>query len=168
MRSTLLSAAIEELETTLRCPTTRTPYPGLRDHSAAAFNEFGVGYLPGHLGIEILAVDERRVLCRAAVKKDIMAPHGFLHGGALVAIGDTACGYGTIANLPANATGFVTVELKTNFLGTARGGGAVLCAATAVHVGKNTHVWDAVLSDEESQRRLAIFRCTQMVLWERK
>ena len=43
--------------------------------------------------------------------------------------------------------------------------GAVACVATAQHLGRSTQVWDAVVSDEASGRTLALFRCTQMILW---
>ena len=92
-----------------------------------------------------------------------MAPHGYLHGGTLVSVADSLCGYGTIVNLPTDADGFVTIELKSNFLGTIRHG-AMVCEATPAHVGRSTQVWDAVVSDEADGRTLAIFRCSQMVL----
>ena len=94
------------------------------------------------------------------------APNGYLHAGTLVSVADSMCGYGTIVNLPDEAIGFVTIELKSNFLGTLRQG-AFNCVATPVHIGRNTQVWDAVAEDEDSRRRLAVFRCTQMVLWDR-
>jgi 1,4-dihydroxy-2-naphthoyl-CoA hydrolase len=93
-----------------------------------------------------------------------MAPNGYLHAGSLVALADSLCGYGCIASLPDGAAGFTTIELKTNFLGTARAG-AIRCVAHPVHRGRTTQVWDAVCTDEMSGRTLAIFRCTQMVLW---
>jgi 1,4-dihydroxy-2-naphthoyl-CoA hydrolase len=141
----------------------RTPYARLPEPTARAFNEFGAGYLPGMLGLEVLSVEPMRVVCRAAVRQPLLAPHGFIHGGTLAAVADTACGYGAIVNLPEGASGFVTIELHTNFLGTCRQG-TLVCTATPVHVGRSTQVWDAVVRDEESDRTLAIFRCTQMVL----
>ena len=69
-------------------------------------------------------------------------------------------------NLPDDATGFVTIELKSNFLATIRRG-AMLCEATPAHVGNSTQVWDAVVTDESDGRALAIFRCSQMVLRDR-
>jgi 1,4-dihydroxy-2-naphthoyl-CoA hydrolase len=74
-----------------------------------------------------------------------------------------SAGYATIAHLPVGAEGFTTIELKTNFLGTLTEG-VLLCAASAVHSGRTTQVWDAEVSSEDG-RRLALFRCTQMVLW---
>jgi len=140
-----------------------TPFPQLPDYSPRAFDDFGAGYLPGVLGLEMISNEPTQLVCRAAIRRELMAPHGYVHGGTVVAIADTLCGYGAITHLPEGATGFVTIELHTNFLGTARSG-ALRCTATPVHLGRSTQVWDAVVRDEESQRTLAIFRCTQMVL----
>src|SRR5437899_2931769 len=120
-------------------PRVTAPYARLGDLSPAAFNRFGEGHLPRHLGIEILSTDPRRLEGRARVRTELMAPNGYLHAGALVSIADTLCGYGCVVNLPEGAVGFTTIELKTNFLGTAREG-FVRCTATPVHLGKTTHV----------------------------
>jgi 1,4-dihydroxy-2-naphthoyl-CoA hydrolase len=140
-----------------------TPYPGLTDFSADALTAFSRGFLPDWLGIEDLAVEPRRVCGRVPVRRELMAPHGYLHGGTLVSVADSLCGYGTIVNLPTDADGFVTIELKSNFLGTIQHG-AMVCEATPAHVGRSTQVWDAVVSDEADGRTLAIFRCSQMLL----
>ena len=66
--------------------------------------------------------------------------------------------------LPQGASGFTTLELKANFLGTAREG-AIACLARPVHLGRTTQVWDAEVTLEGTETRLALFRCTQMVLW---
>lgn len=130
---------------------------------AAYFNALGAGHLPGHLGIEIVAVEGREVRARLRVQPRHMAPNGYLHAGAVVTLADTCCGYGCVVNLPADASGFTTVELKSNHLGTARDG-HLDCVATAVHTGRTTQVWDAVVTHRESGRAMALFRCTQMVL----
>lgn len=128
------------------------------------FNRFGSGYLPQLLGVEILAVSKEAVESRLAVRPEVMAPNGFLHAATVVALADTSCGYGCVASLPQGASGFTTIELKSNFLGTARDG-AILCRATPVHLGRTTQVWDAVVTAEASGAKIALFRCTQMVLW---
>lgn len=141
-----------------------TPYSGLHDHGVEAFREFMEGHLPALLGMELLSTDPRRLMCRVPIRGDILAPHGYLHGGAMVSVADTLCGFGAIVNLPPGAVGFITVELKTNFL-SSLSEGAFTCEAVPLHVGRNTQVWDAVLCDEREDRKLAYFRCTQMVLW---
>ena len=131
------------------------------------FNRAAQDCLPGHLGIEIIARAEGEVKARMKVDKLHLAPNEFLHAASVVALADTACGYATIAHLPDGADSFTTVELKSNHLGTLREGSAV-CIASAQHLGRNTQVWDAVVSDESSGRKLALFRCTQMILWPRQ
>jgi len=128
------------------------------------FQSFGAGHLPGHLGVEILTVSAALVESRMSVQKKVMAPNGYLHAASVVALADTSCGYGCVASLPQGASGFTTIELKSNFFGTAREG-AIICRATPVHLGRTTQVWDAAVSVEASGARIALFRCTQMVLW---
>ena len=131
----------------------------------AYFKSFGTGYLPGLLGIEILKVEPGLVESRLAVRREVMAPNNFLHAATVVALADTSCGYGCVANLPQGASGFTTIELKSNFLGTAREG-AIVCRAIPVHLGRTTQVWDAEVTLEGGERKIALFRCTQMVLWQ--
>ena len=128
------------------------------------FNGRSRGHLPGLLGLQILTMSAEGVESRLEVRKDHMAPNGFLHAAAVIALADTSCGYGCVAQLPQGASGFTTLELKANFLGTARDG-AIICRARPVHLGRATQVWDAEVSVEGAQRRIATFRCTQMVLW---
>lgn len=133
---------------------------------AAHFNQFGAQNLPGHLGIVITRVENGEVQAELAVRPELMAPNGFLHAGSIVTLADTCAGYGCVANLPEGATGFTTVELKSNHLGTAREG-CISCVARAVHLGKTTQVWDAVVTNKATGKTLALFRCTQMVLYGR-
>ncbi len=128
------------------------------------FNKLGADHLPGHLGIVITHVETGEVRAELSVKQTLMAPNGYLHAGTLVTLADTSAGYGCRSNLPAGATGFTTLELKSNHLGTARGG-TVECVAKAVHLGKTTQVWDATVKHRESGKTLCLFRCTQMILY---
>jgi len=129
------------------------------------FKRFGDGHLPGHLGVEILTVSREAVESRMAVRREVMAPNGYLHAASVVALADTSCGYGCVAALPEGARGFTTIELKSNFLGTTREG-AIRCRATPAHLGRTTQVWDAVVTNEADGKVIALFRCTQMVLWQ--
>ena len=128
------------------------------------YKSFGDGYLPGLVGVEIVTVTRDLVESRMAVRREVMAPNGFLHAASVIALADTSCGYGCVAALPEGAKGFTTIELKSNFLGTAREG-HIACRATPVHLGRTTQVWDAVITVEASGAKIALFRCTQMVLW---
>lgn len=134
------------------------------DTSVDILNERGKEFLPGYLGVEMTALAEGTLSARMAVKRLHVAPNEFLHAASVVALADTTCGYATLAHLPDGAASFTTIELKSNFLGTVREG-AVACVATAQHLGRTTQVWDAVVTDEATGRRIALFRCTQMILW---
>ena len=129
-------------------------------------NERGREYLPGYLGIEIVALDDQRLESRMQIQRLHIAPNDFLHAASVVALADTSCGYATIAHLPEGAQSFTTIELKSNHLGTLTEG-VVACVAAAQHIGRTTQVWDAVVSDAASGRKLALFRCTQMILWSK-
>lgn len=132
--------------------------------TAEVFNSRGPGHLPGLVGVRILSVAPEALESRLEVRPELMAPNGFLHAATVVALADTSCGYGTVANLPQGANGFTTIELKANFLGTLREG-SLFCRATPAHLGRSTHVWDAIVTDESSGRQVALFRCTQLILW---
>jgi uncharacterized protein (TIGR00369 family) len=134
--------------------------------TAAEFEELGRGLLPGLVGIEFDSVEAGEVHSRLTVDRKHMAPNGYLHAASVVALADTSCGYGCATSLPAGATGFTTIELKSNFMGTATAGDLLTCRAWLVHGGRTTQVWDAEVADR-SGRALALFRCTQMVLYPR-
>jgi uncharacterized protein (TIGR00369 family) len=134
------------------------------DLTPEVFNGRGAGHLPGLVGLQILSMTPAGVDSRLEVRKDLMAPNGFLHAATVIALADTSCGYGCVAHLPQGASGFTTLELKSNFLSTTREG-AIACRATPVHLGRTTQVWDAVVTIEGTERKIALFRCTQMVLW---
>ena len=127
-------------------------------------NSLGHDYLPGFLGVQMTELAPGTLKSRMKVEKLHFAPNSFLHAASIVALADTTCGYATVAHLPAGAESFTTLELKSNHLGTIREG-AILCDAQAQHLARNTQVWDATVSDEATGRKLALFRCTQMILW---
>ena len=127
-------------------------------------NERGMGTLPGLIGLTISEAEEGSLSSRLDLRNELMAPNGYLHAATVIALADTSCGYGTFVNLPEGAESFTTIELKSNFVGTKRSG-AIRCEAMLVHGGRTTQVWDATVSDEEGGRPIALFRCTQMILY---
>lgn len=122
------------------------------------------GTLADLIGIEILEAEEGRLTSRLELRDELMAANGYLHAATLVALADTSCGYGTFVSLPEGAESFTTVELKSNFLGTKQEG-SIGCEARMAHGGRNTQVWDASVRDADSGKILALFRCTQMILY---
>jgi 1,4-dihydroxy-2-naphthoyl-CoA hydrolase len=130
----------------------------------AALDQAGAEFLPGLLGIEFDGFEDGVMRAHLALNKSLFAPNGYVHAGAIVTLADTACGYGCILSLPEGATGFTTIELKTNFLRSAKEG-TIKCEAQLVHGGRTTQLWDATVSNEEG-RTMALFRCTQLVLYK--
>jgi 1,4-dihydroxy-2-naphthoyl-CoA hydrolase len=128
------------------------------------FNQRAAAYLPGHLGIVIKHVSSSEIRTELTVKTAHMAPNGYLHAGTVVSLADTSAGCGCVANLPPGASGFTTIELKSNHLGTAKDG-TIECVAKPAHMGKTTQVWDAVVTHRESGKTLALFRCTQLMIY---
>lgn len=130
------------------------------------FNQRGAGHLPGDLGMVVTKVAGCEVHSELPVTPTLLAPNGYLYAGSIVTLADTSSGYGCVANLPEGATGFTTIELKSNHLGTARDG-TIDCVARAAHLGRTTQVWDAVITHRETGKTIALFRCTQMILYAR-
>ena len=120
------------------------------------------GTLSALLGFDIVSASPQEIKAGFDIKPHHLAPNGYLHAASIIMLADTSCGYGCMMTLPEGANSFTTIELKSNFLGTAREG-KVDCIATPIHLGRTTQVWDATVST--SGKTIALFRCTQMVLW---
>jgi 1,4-dihydroxy-2-naphthoyl-CoA hydrolase len=131
-----------------------------------SLNEFAAEKHPGIVGVEILTCEKELVTGRMDVTEEVVAGTGFLWAPVVITLADWLCAAGIGESLPEGA-GFTTIELKTNFLGTVRAGGAIAGKAWPVHQGRTTQVWDVEVSDESNDRLIALFRCTQMVLHPR-
>jgi 1,4-dihydroxy-2-naphthoyl-CoA hydrolase len=142
-----------------------TPFVSRAIPTLAELNAWGRGSLPGWIGFEVLEVVTGRLRAQMPVRSEMLAPNGYLHAASVIALADTACGYGTMTDLPDGAKGFTTIELKSNFLGTALQG-SLVCEAVRLHRGRTTQVWDATVSSVETGRTIALFRCTQLILYK--
>ena len=131
---------------------------------AAALNQRSRGCLPGLLGLEVTAIESETLTLELTVRPGLLAPNGYLHAASCVALADTACGYGTLCWLPDDARSFTTIELKSNFTGTAREG-RIVCHARPLHRGRSTQLWEATVSRADDPRPIAHFRCTQLILY---
>ncbi len=136
------------------------------DLSLDTINAQSANTLPGHLGITIAAITRSGAQGYFDIAPHHMAPNGFLHAGSIVSFADSMCGMACLASLPATTAGFTTIELKSNFFATATEG-RVLGVASPVHLGGTTQVWDCEVTRDSDDRRIAVFRCTQMVLKRR-
>ena len=139
-------------------------YPTDRTETIAWLTEHGKTKLPGELDLQLIELGDGSARMSCQISEKHMATNGYLHAASVVALADTAAGYGCIGNLPPGAGGFTTLELKSNHLGTMLEG-TMIADATMSHAGRTTQVWDVEVSVEETGKTLALFRCTQMILY---
>jgi len=133
------------------------------DMQPEQFHQRQIGTLPDRYGLRVTEIAEGRMQMQMELQPWMMAPNGFLHAASVIVLADSCAGYATIAHLPDGAKGFTTIELKSNFLGTAKTG-VLRTECIAEHLGRTTHVWSATVFSPEG-RKMALFRCTQMILW---
>ena len=131
---------------------------------AAYFNSLQKGHFPSVLGISIIESSERKMIAEMPVRADLFAPNGFIHAGSIVTLADTVAGFAAIAHLPKGAKSFTTMELKSNFLGAIREG-TLECTGIPEHLGRSSQVWRAEVRNKETQKKIAIFSCTQLILY---
>ncbi len=116
------------------------------------------------LGIEVGSPEEPLV-ARLRVTHDLIAGTGYLWAPVVMAMADALCAFGVSRHWPEGATSFTTVECKSNFFSSAKEGEVVVATAEPVHVGRTTQVWDSQVRNETTERLMAAYRCTQMVLY---
>lgn len=135
--------------------------------SPEAWNESSKGYFPGLIGLRITGIEPGVVSGQLEVRQALMAQNGYLHAATVIGLADTLAGYGALANRPEGASGFTTIETKSNHLGTALEG-VITCTARMVHGGRTTQVWDAEVLQEATGKVIALYRCTQMLLYPKQ
>lgn len=134
------------------------------DRDVAHFNQLSKDHFPAYIGVQITEVEENRIAADLEVKPHLFAPNGFLHAGTIVTFADTIAGYSTIAHLPEGGKSFTTLELKSNFIRAARKG-FIACESSPEHMGRTTQVWRVRVWDKQTGKKIAIFHCTQLILY---
>ena len=119
--------------------------------------------MPGQLGCVFDHSAKDLVIGHIDVTEKLIAGTGFLFAPAVIALADTCAAIGCGNNI-AEGQSFTTIELKSNFLSSARVGEYISCRCVPVHIGRQTHVWDAEVTNDSTGKLMALFRCTQMVL----
>lgn len=137
------------------------------EFNADHFNHLGADHLPAYLAIQVIDVGQGFLKAQLKVQQHHLAPNGFLHAASVVALADTSAGYACVAHLPDHAHSFTTLELKSNFVSSARIGDLIACEATAIHLGRTTHLWEARVFNAETNRLMASFACTQLLLQQK-
>lgn len=118
------------------------------------------------LGIEYTEVGKDYLCAKMPVDDRTKQPMGLLHGGASVVLAESI---GSVAsNLIVHHEGkqCVGLEVNANHLKSARDG-FVYGKATAVHIGKKTHIWDIRINNEQGEL-VCISRLTVAILDKKK
>ncbi len=114
-----------------------------------------------HLDMEVLEATPDRVRMRMPVGPKVHQPYGLLHGGASVALAETAASIATALNIDREKQWAVGLEINANHLRAVRDGN-VTAEAIPVHRGRATMVWSIELRDDQG-RLVCISRCTVAV-----
>jgi 1,4-dihydroxy-2-naphthoyl-CoA hydrolase len=134
------------------------------DYTAESFNHKSRGLFPELVGMKIISIEANKIVAEMPITQKLFAPNGFVHAGSIITLADTAAGISTKAHLPQNARTFTTLELKSNFI---RGQkeGVLIAESEPEHLGRTTQVWRVIVRDKASQKKVAIFSCTQLILY---
>lgn len=138
---------------------------GNAEDNVSRLNRFAATKHPGLVGIEILTCTKQEVTGQFLVTEPVVAGTGYLWAPVVITLADWLCAAGIGEHLDFEKAGFTTIELKTNFLGTAREGEWVFGRARPAHLGRTTQVWDVDVINRASDKTIALFRCTQMILY---
>ncbi|HLR68711.1 MAG TPA: hotdog fold thioesterase [Virgibacillus sp.] len=117
------------------------------------------------LGIELVSVDKESVVMTMPVDERTLQPAGFLHGGASVALAETAASVGAASLVDIEKEAIFGMEINANHIKSKRDG-TVTAKATPLHVGKRTMVWEVNITDEEDNL-ICVSRCTIGVVSKR-
>jgi uncharacterized protein (TIGR00369 family) len=97
------------------------------------------------MGVTASEFGGERVVLHLEWQPSLCTGGSVLHGGALMALADSAGAAAAFLNLPEGASGTSTIESKTNFLGAVREGATVTAEATPLHRGSTTIVVETEL-----------------------
>jgi 1,4-dihydroxy-2-naphthoyl-CoA hydrolase len=121
--------------------------------------------LPGlteALSIRITHLDQGKVKASMPVTDAVRQPFGLLHGGASVALAETAASLGSVMLIDPDRERAAGVEINANHLLPVKSG-TVHAEATVIHQGKRLHVWEIRITDDRD-KLTCICRCTVAVL----
>ncbi len=118
------------------------------------------------LGIDVpLPGEDRDPIARLTVSHALIAGTGFLWAPVVIAMADALCAFGVSHHWPEGASSFTTMNCSSQFISSAREGEHVTATAAPLHLGRTTQVWDATVINETTERLMASYRCTQLILY---
>ncbi|HZQ74331.1 MAG TPA: PaaI family thioesterase [Burkholderiales bacterium] len=130
------------------------------DFAARVRDSFGRQNAMALIGARLALVEAGRVEIALAYRDDLTQQKGYIHGGIVGMIADSACGYAAYSLMPADASP-ITVEYKINILHPARG--ALRARGEVVKAGRTLSVTRGDVFDEDG-RLVATMQQTLMTL----
>lgn len=128
----------------------------------AALNEKGSGCANGNLGIEMIEAGDDYLKGRMPVDARTRQPAGALHGGASVLFAETLASWAAAHVVDPSKFHCVGQEINANHV-RAVVEGWVYGVARPAHLGRNTHVWEVRITNEDG-KLVCISRVTMAVL----
>ena len=119
--------------------------------------------LAQHLGITFTRASPDELEARLEVRKELCTRPDILHGGAVMALADTAGAAATVLNLPPGHT-TTTLESKTNFLSAVPMGDTAVATTRPIHRGRTTMVWETRITRASDGKLAAIVLQSQLVM----
>ena len=92
------------------------------------------------------------------VTDEVKQPFGFLHGGASLALGETACSMGAAEIIDTEHYIPLGLEMNANHIGSTTEG-TIFATATIIHEGSTTQVWNIDIRDQ-NDRLICVMRGT--------
>ena len=128
-------------------------------------NHRGDGRLPGLIGFRVIDLEDGLLAAELDIRPESAGAQRLPARGHR----DRACRHRVRLRLPrasaAGAQNFTTVELKANFFCDRARRHDRAQSRGRSHLGNTTQVWDAEVTRKADGRQIALFRCTQIVLW---
>lgn len=118
------------------------------------------------LGIDMVTLEKNKVVMTMPVDKRTHQPAGFLHGGASVALAESAASIGAYMHVDPEHFHVFGIEINANHVKSKREG-TVSATAIPLHIGKTTMVWDVKITDENDEL-ICVSRCTIGVIGKKK
>lgn len=130
-------------------------------------NSFSKGTMMEHLGIEVTDIGPDFLVATMPVDHRTHQPLGMLHGGASVVLIESLGSIGSSLIVDLNTSYPVGLEVNANHIGGIKEG-TVVARAKLVHGGKTTHVWQAEVREQGTDRLICTGRLTVMIVQKKK
>lgn len=133
-----------------------------KDFSLDSLNKMCKNTAVENLGITITKITDNAIEGEMPIDDRTCQVRGILHGGSSALLVETL---GSIGGEMAVKEGFTIagIEVNANHI---RGisSGYVIGIATALHIGKTTHIWDVKINEKVTNRAICVGRLTLAVI----